>query len=84
MTMVQFIDVVLMLVVIEAVVLCIALPKRWPHLSRAAVLAMLGAGGVLMLALRAVASGASVMAVMGWMALALVAHLIDLRFRLGT
>ena len=84
MSLLTFIDVVLVLVGLEALVLCLVVPKRWPHLSRPALLAMLAAGGVLMLALRAVARGATLLEVMAWLTLALVAHLIDLRFRIGT
>ena len=82
MTLVTFIDVVLALVALEAVVLCVIGPRYWPRVSRLSLLAMLAAGAVLMLALRAVARGASLGEMMAWLALALVAHLVDLRFRL--
>jgi hypothetical protein len=83
MTSLALIHVVLALVAIEVIALMLIIPRRWPHLSRTAVMANLAAGATLMLALRAVASGASTAELALWLVLALVAHLVDLGLRLS-
>lgn len=84
MTSVLLINAALVLVAIEALVLFILVPRRWPHVSRAGVLATLAAGATLMLALRAVAGGASANEMAAWLLLALVTHLVDLGLRFAT
>jgi hypothetical protein len=83
MTHLALIHLVLALVVIEAIALMMLLPRRWPHVSRLAVLATLAAGATLMLALRAVAGGAAPAELSLWLLFALVAHLVDLGLRLS-
>ncbi len=83
MTTQGFIDLVLVLVAAEAVALAVLLPRLWPHVSRRSVYATLAAGAALILALRALAHGASVFELSLWLALSLVAHVVDLSLRLS-
>ncbi len=83
MTNLAFIDLVLVLVAIEAVALVAIVPRRWPHVSRGGLLATLAAGATVMLALRAAVRGATTAELAMWMALALAAHLFDLSLRLS-
>jgi hypothetical protein len=83
MTNSMLVHMVLVLVAIEAIALAVILPRRWPHVSRMAMLATLAAGATLMLALRAVVTGATSMELALWLLLALIAHLVDLGLRLS-
>jgi hypothetical protein len=82
MTLVTFIDLVLVMVAVEAILLWWFAPRIWPQVARAALLATLAAGATLILALRAVAHGAALGEVMLWLSAALAAHLLDLSLRL--
>jgi hypothetical protein len=83
MTSQTFIDLILALVVAEAIALALLLPRRFPQIPRSGVFATLGAGGCLILALRALAHGATTLELALWLTLALAAHLLDLTLRLA-
>jgi hypothetical protein len=78
----RLIDLILALMVAEASAL--GLWRWWSGRGPGpvAVLANLAAGACLMLALRAALTAAGLPAVLGWLSLALVAHLFDLALRL--
>ncbi len=78
----RVVDLILALMMLEAVVL-IALARAFPgQLRLAGLLYNLAAGACLLLALRAVLSDAGWLVAGAWLALALVAHLADLNLRL--
>ena len=75
------VDFLLGFVVIEAIVFWIAWRRRGRGLTPRALLACLLPGAFLMLALRAALAGQGGAPVAGWLAAALVAHLVDLSIR---
>lgn len=78
----RIVDLILVLMLLEAAVFCgLALASRY-RLPIAGLLFNLGAGACLLLALRAVATGAGWMVTGIWLSLALVAHVSDLVWRL--
>ena len=82
----RIIDVILVLVAVEALVL-LGVRLRWGRCpAPLALLSNLASGAALMLALRAALAGAGFVAVAGWMLAGLAAHLADLglRFRSAT
>ncbi len=83
MTSLALIDLVLGIVVLEALLLTWLLTRAFAHVSRPALLSTLAAGATLLLALRAGTRGASAGELALWMTLALAAHLCDLRYRLA-
>ncbi len=77
------VDAIVVLVIVEALLL-LAVRRRLPgRPSALAVVANLGAGLFLLLALRAALAGAGWPWLAGSLALALVAHLVDLALRWG-
>jgi hypothetical protein len=75
-------DFILIVIAIEAAVVCTLAVASKSHLPAAGLLLNLGAGAGLLLALRAVANDAGWMAVGLWLIVALLAHLADLFWRL--
>lgn len=81
----RIVDLILGLIVIEACLLVLWLRSRSKSQRTAlrGLLANLAAGAFLLLALRSVLGGAGVVIVGSWLALALLAHLVDLAERMG-
>ena len=75
-------DLILLVIVIEAAVVCTLAAVSKMRVPAAGLLLNLGAGAALLLALRAVATEAGWMAVGFWLLVALGAHLGDLFWRL--
>lgn len=82
MTALGIIDAILVLVALEAVVLALWVLRR-ATIDRLSLFATLAAGAALMCALRSVLAGAGLVWLLAWLALALLAHSIDLYARLG-
>lgn len=77
----RVIDLILVLVVLEALALIGWRRVRGHGLATADVILMLLPGAILMLAIRAALTDAGWPIIGGWLAVALVAHLADLRRR---
>lgn len=75
------VDFVLLVMALEAALLIALFRRRGLGVAPADLLAMLLAGACLLLALRAALTQAPWLWVAGWLALALVAHLADVRRR---
>lgn len=78
----RLIDIILALMVIEAVALLVWRRRTGRGLSSAAILLNVAAGACLMGALRAAIVGAGASWILGGLALALVMHMADLAVRL--
>ena len=78
----RIVDFILLLIVLEAVVVCGLAFTKNDRLPTAGLLFNLGAGAGLLLALRAVATDAGWLAIGFWLMVALVAHIADLVWRL--
>lgn len=82
MTAVGIMNAILVLVALEAVVLAVWAMRR-TDVDRTSLFATLAAGAALMCGLRAVVAGADLASLLAWLAVALLAHAVDLYARLG-
>jgi hypothetical protein len=77
----RVIDLILMLMALEAIMLTALYYMRGKGLAPSRLLPNLLAGACLMLALRAALTGAGSSVIGGWLALGLIGHLVDLAQR---
>ncbi len=79
----RIVDLILCLMLAEALLLLLLRSRAGLRASRIEVLATIGAGAGLMLALRAALRGAPWTVVAAWLLAALGAHLVDMAARFG-
>ncbi len=79
----RLVDVILLLVVVEAVCLLVYRGRTGRGLRPTGIVLMLLPGLCLVLALRAGLQGGASVAVLAWLTAALIAHIADLFFRQG-